>query len=434
MQVSVEAAEGLQRLMTVSVPKEQVDQEYNTRLKAAARQVKINGFRPGKVPAHVIKQRYGEHIRKEALDEVMKKTMQEAVEQSGLRFASMPELDAFDDKGEGHEFSYTVRFEVYPDVTNLVLDGISVDKPVVDINDADIDEMIEVLRRQRQTWQRVERAAQEGDRVTTNYTGTIDGKAFTGSTSTGEQVIIGEGHYLKDFEDALISAEPNAQIEIDTQFPDNYPHQDVAGKAVHFSITVTAIEEPILPEVNDQFIANYSIKEGDMAAFRDEVRDNLSRTRDNEINNQVKQAVFDALMEKNPIDAPTQLIKDEAKHMAEIFENDLRAKGLQLNQPIEVERFESEAERRVKMGLLLNEIVRNNELTPDPDKVYSRIESLAASYEDPQAYIAWHYESKDRLANIETSVLEDQVMELLLAQVNVNEVTESFKDLMAKKR
>jgi trigger factor len=434
MQVSVEITDGLQRRMTVGVPKERVAQEYQTRLHSVARKTKINGFRPGKAPLRVIQQRYGTQIRQEAIEEILRHSLQEAVTQENLRIAGAPELEVVNDKGESEDLDYIVTFEVYPEISEIQMNGIRVEKPLVEIADEDIDNMILSLRRQRQSWEKVDRPAQKDDRLELDYNGTLNGEAFDGGNATRQQLIIGSGRYLDNFENALIGASANSTVEFDVDFPADYRQSELAGQKVHFSALIHEVYAPLLPEMDEDLARTFGIEEGGVEALRQEVVENLKIERDKEIKNQLKKQLFERLSELNPIQVPQALVRDEAERMAQSFQRELQAQGLRFTQVLESAKFESAAQPRVKMGLLLGELIRKQEFKADPKKVYELLESIASTYEDPQAYIHWHYAKPERLANIEAVVLEDMVMEWALEHVEVIEKPISFKELMESRQ
>lgn len=434
MQVSVEATGGLQRRMTINLPKERVDQEYQTRLRSLARKTRINGFRPGKVPVRIVQQRFGEQVRQEVIDEVVKQTLQEAMTQEKVRLASEPALESIDDKDDNEGFAYSVTFEVYPEVDELQLDGIQIEKPVVEISDTDVDHMIESLRKQRQTWDQVEREAQEGDLVVVDYSATLDGEAFEGGNATQQQVVIGSGRYLKQFEAGLVGARAGTALELDAEFPADYPAPQFAGKTAHFSVTVHKVSAPQLPEIDEEFASVFGVTEGGVEVMRAEIRKNLTTERDKEIRNKLKQQLFNTLMAKNPVEVPEALIKQESKHLAENFTHEMAAQGVRLNREFEPERFAERARTRVQIGLLVGQIVRDQNMNPNPAKVREMVEELAASYEDPQAFIKWHYAEAGRLAEVETAVLEEAVVEWLLERAEVTEKHMNFDELLAERR
>jgi trigger factor len=434
MQVSVESTGGLQRRMTVDVPKERVDEEYMTRLKTMARQTRLNGFRPGKVPVRVIQQRFGIQVRDEVVQEVVRTSLDEAARQEQLRIAGEPQLEQINDKGVGQNLGYTVSFEIYPEIGPLNLEGISVEKPVVEITQQDIDNMVETLRKQRQIWHVVERPAQVGDRLVTDYTGILDGESLTGDTPQQQTIIPGSGLHLKDVEDGLIGAKAGSVVEIDAVFPQDYSNPAWAGKTAHFSVTVQRVEEGALPPVNEAFAATFGVTEGGLAVMREEIRLNLINECKKATNNRIKKQLFDALLAANPVEVPKTLIQGEAANMAENTANDMRAKGIQVSNPLDPERFLSAAELRVKIGFLVGEIVMKEDLTPDPQKVREMLEGLASTYDNPREFIEWHYAEEGRLANIEAAVLEDMATEILLERINVIEIPMSFDELMEKQR
>jgi trigger factor len=435
MQVSVEVTDGLQRRMTVGIPKEQVDKEYQTRLQSLARKTKINGFRPGKAPLRIIQQHYGEQLRQEAIEEILRHSIPEVLEQQNLHIIGQPMLESVDDKGDNVDYlTYCLKFEVYPEVGTVTFEGISINMPRVDIVEEDIEDMLLSLRRQRQSWNSVERPAQLNDRINLDYHGTLNGEDFAGNQASRKDIIIGQGMYIKAFEDALIGLLPNSEAEFDVIFPENYQQQDLAGQTVHFKVVVYTVEEPQLPEMDNDLAMTFGVEEGGVEALRTEILDNLCRERDKEIKNQVKKELFEHLAARNDILIPNAMINDEAERMARNFQRELQSQGLRFTQMLDPKKFTNAAIPRVKMGILLREIIQAQGFQPDPLKVRQLIESMAASYEDPDTYIAWHYSNPEHLADAEAAVLEDMVLEWALGHIQVIEIPMSFKELIAKRQ
>jgi trigger factor len=429
MQVSVEVTSGLQRRMTVSLPSERVDAEYQSRLKNLSRTVKLKGFRPGKVPPSVVVKHFGAQIKGEAIEQLIRSTLPEALDQENLQIAGLPSIDSVDEADES--IRYVVNFEIYPDIAGLSVEGIVIERPSVEITDVDVDEMMESLRQQRRTWQATDRStAIEGDRLTIDYSGSIDGESFGGSSAEDQKIVLGSKRFPEGFEEALVGAQKDVTTEFDVTFNSEHSISELAGKTAHFSVTIKNIEASLLPEFDDEFAVAFGVEEGGIEKMREDVRENLVNERDNAIKNIVKKRLFNGLMERNPIEAPAALVDEESQRMAANFSEELRAKGLNFSKQIEAIRFKEGAEFRVKMGLLLRELVSREQFKPDAEKVHDLLERLASTYEDSQAYIDWHYEDRSRLADVESAVLEDQVADWLLQSVSVSDKVMSFNDLM----
>lgn len=432
MQVSVEITNGLQRRMTVGVPKERIDEEVTTRLKSLARKTRINGFRPGKVPIHVVKQRFGKQVRQEVVGEAMQESLEQAFTEEKLHPAGAPTVENLEDKGQGNDLSYTVSFEVYPELENIVTDGLKVERLVAKVEEADVDQMIEDLRKQRCEWEEVDRPAADGDLLEMDYHGTIDGEEFAGNKAEKQTVILGNKTYLEEFEKALPGASTGSVVEVDLNFPETYSNKDIAGKTALFKITVNKVSGPKYPEVDEEFVKSLQV-EGGVEGLRKEVRENLETELERETKRWLKNQVFNGLLEANPLEAPQVLVDREAQRLADNMKQELESRNISARVSLpEVSEFKKDAEKRVKTGILTGELVSNFELKPDAGRVRELIESYAAGYEYPEELINWYYADPRRLLDVETAVLEEQIMDRLLETAIVNEVSMSFADLLKK--
>lgn len=432
MQVSVEIND-LECRMTVGVPRARVDEEVHKRLTDLARKSRINGFRPGKVPVRVIKQRYGAQVRQEVLGELTQESFQNAVSQENLRPAGMPSIEFDDDDNHNEHISFTAAFEIYPQDLSISLEGLSVDKVTAEVTEEDIDEMINKLRTQRQTWETVERAAAKGDQVIIDFEGVLDGEStpFRGGTAADFELELGSGRLIEGFEDGLVGVNANEQRELPLTFPENYQNEELAGKPVTFKVTVKAVQEAILPEVNEAFIQAFGVEEGDMEAFRADIRDNLERELADTLKNRLKQQVLDQLLNNNVIKVPRSLVETDALQLKENMENEFASQGIskeQLN--LTAGQFIDRAEKRVKLGLMIAEVVKQHDLHPKAEKIREMVENLASTYEDPEAVVSWFYSDPQNLKEIEASVLEDEVVAWVLDQVPVTDLPKSFSEVM----
>jgi len=423
MQVSVENTGSLERKMTVALPSERLDAEVSKRLKSMAPSVKLSGFRPGKVPFKVIEQRYGNQVRQEALGEIMSSSFYEAVAKESLRPAGMPKIEPKTD-GAANEISYVAVFEVYPEIEVKGLDKISVERPKAEISDKDIDGMIEKLRQQRVEWEVVEAAAKLDDRVTVDFRGTIDGEVFQGGEGSDLPVVLGSRSMIEGFEDALTGKVVGDNVEVDLTFPESYASAEVAGKAAHFSLQVKKVESPVLPEINDEFVAQFGVKEGGVEGLRADVRKNMQRELDRVISSKLKTQVMDGLLGATDFDTPAALIEEEAKRYKEQM-------GQQYGgaQNIPDEMAQQAATRRVALGLILAEIIRQNDMKADADRVKAEVESMATAYGEPEQVIKWYYSNPQRLQEVESMVLEDQVVDWVLEQAQVTDNMTTFDEL-----
>ncbi|EXJ13685.1 trigger factor [Imhoffiella purpurea] len=424
MQVSVEAGEGLERRMKIDLPFEQIQTEVEKRLQQLARTARLPGFRPGKVPMKVLRKRYSDHVQQEVFSELVQSSFMEALSEQDFRPVGAPTIDPEIDV-EGEKFGFTATFEVMPEVELASLDGKVVKKPVSEVTDADLEAMIERLRDQRKTWEAAERPCQTGDKLTISFTGTLDGEAFEGGSSEGFEIELGTSRMIPGFEDGLIGASAGEQRTLDLSFPESYQAEHLAGKPVRFEVTVDAVEEPKLPEIDADFVKGFGVEDGDIERFRSDVRGNMERELKQRLTARTKESVMDLLVESNAIDLPKALLESEMKSMAEQMRNALGGGKMELPHHL----FESGARRRVALGLILGQIVKDRGLTADPDRVRQAIEQMAASYEDPQAVVNYYYGNKEMLSSFESLALEEQVVELILEEVAVEEENLTFEEL-----
>ncbi|QSB02417.1 trigger factor [Methylomonas sp. EFPC1] len=430
MQVSVEKTSELSRKMTVSIPDAVVQEKMETRFKKLAREVKVDGFRPGKVPASMVKKLYADRVRNEVTGDLIQSTYFEALQQQDLNPAGHPHIHPTE-KAEG--FEYIAEFEVYPEI---VLDGVSalkVDRPSATVEEADVDNMIEKLRQQKKTWNTVERASQDADRVTIHFSGVADGENFTDGKVENYQVEIGGKQMIPGFEDELKGLVTGASKTFSVTFPEQYNSEKLAGKVAEFEIELVKVEEPVLPFVDAEFIKAYGVEDGDAASFRSDVRANMERELNQGLKNKLKNAVMDALYENIVIAMPNALIDQEIqalmKPYAERAKN-MRLKLEDLNLPRDA--FEAQAKRRVALGLILGEIIQKNDIKVDADKVRAVIDDMAKSYERPEDVVNWYYADKARLNDVQQMVLEDQAVAWIVSQAKITDVTVGFDDVMEK--
>ena len=428
MQVSVETTTGLERRMKIAVPKDRIETEVAKRLKSLGGRAKIDGFRPGKVPFSVIRKKFGGQVRQEVLGEVMQSSFVEAVSQEKLRPAGTPHIE-MSEAANDDNLEYTATFEVYPEIELKGLDGIKVERPVLDITDADVDKMLENLRKQRKTWVEVDRPAQDGDQLTIDFEGTIDGEAFDGGAATGVALELGSGRMIPGFEEQLIGKKAGDECTVSVTFPENYQAETLAGKAAEFATKVTKVEEPALPEIDDDFIAAFGITEGGIDALRAQVRENMQREGEQTVANKVKDQVFDGLLALELMEIPKALIDAEVESLVKQRQEAMKQYGAPV-QDVDPVQFEDQAKRRVALGLILSEVIHANKLKAPPARLRETIEKLAASYERPEDVIKYYYSDKDRLAEMENVTLEEMAVEWVQEQASVTDKPVSFDDLM----
>ena len=433
MQSNVENIGGLERRLSVSVPHEALETEMENRLKRLARTAKVPGFRPGKVPLHIVQQQYGPQVRQEVLGDVLQKSFSEAVREQKLRLVGSPHFEPKTTTGNTSEFEFSVTFEVYPDVVLGDLSGVSIEQPVVNVIPADIDKTLEVVRKQRVMYQSVERQANEGDRVSIDYSGTIDGVEFAGGKAEGFSLVLGEGRLLKDFEGPLIGMVADQSKTFEVTFPADYHGKDVAGKIATFVVKLNSVEAPELPEINAEFAKSLGVVDGDVEKMRGEIQINLEREITKRKKARIKSQVMQALLDTTKIDAPKVLVEQERARLMQDARRDLEARGMKTTDiSLPSELFQEQAQRRVNLGLILAELVKVQKLQAGPEQVRGVVEDLAQSYENPGEVVKWHYSSPGRLNEIESAVLEDNVVAWVLEKVASVDKPVTFDELMGK--
>lgn len=434
MKISIETTGNLERRLTIMVPSEQFEADISKRLETARGQVQLPGFRPGKVPLKEVRRRYGAAVRSEVAGETMQSTFVEAVQQEELTPAGNPSLEVVK-MDPGIDFEFTATFEVFPTVSLGALDQIEVVRPETQINADDLEAMIGRLREQRKSFVDVDRAAANEDQVTVDFTGTRDGEPFEGGSGEGVSFVVGGGQMIADFDAAVVGASAGDALNFDATFPDDYQAEDLQGQTVQFAVTVKAVQEPQLPELNDEFYRNFDVETGERADFEKEVQANMSRELDNAISNQVKQQVMDQLDKLHDIQLPRALVQSEIgqlkQQMMQQFQMPQGASMPDLDLPDEL--FTEQAERRVKLGLVMNEIVQSQSITADADKVRERIETMAASYADSEQVVNYYYSNPEQLNQIEMAVVEDQVVDWLLENGQVSAVQSSYQEIIEGK-
>ena len=394
MQVSVENTSALERRMTIAVPAERVETEVNKRLQQTARRAKVPGFRPGKVPMSVIRQRYEDAARQEAFGDLVQSSFYEAVVEQKLNPAGAPAVEpkSFE---KGKDLEFVAIFEVFPEFTVAGFESINVERLSAEVADADLDNMLEVLRKQNTRFETVERAAQNDDQVNIDFVGKVDGEVFAGGSAKGTQLVLGSGRMIPGFEDGLVGAKAGEERVVNVTFPEDYQNLDLAGKAAEFTITVNSVSAPQLPELNEEFFAQFGIKESTLEGFRNEVRKNMERELRQAIKTKVKNQVMDGLLAANPIEVPKALLENEV--------NRLRVQAVQQfggnikPDQLPAELFEEQAKRRVVLGLIVAEVVKQFDLKPDEGKVREMIEEMASAYQEPEQVISWYYKNDQQL-------------------------------------
>ena len=426
MQVSIESTGNIQRTLTITVPSDQVDGEVESRLKSLRGRVKIDGFRPGKVPLSVVSQQYGDSVYQEVLGEIFQKTFYDAVEQEGLRIAGQPEIEP-ESLERGKDLTYTAKVDIYPEFEIASMAALEIKRPKASILKKDIDTMIENLRGQQKEWIEVERVCADGDTVDIDFDGSIDGEAFDGGSAKDFSVELGAGRMLKDFEEGLVGMKAGEEKEITVSFPEEYPAENLKGKDAQFKLVVNTVKEAKLPEVDEAFIEKFGVDAGDMEAFREEIKSNMQREMDQAVKNRVKQSVMDGLSSLHEIDLPQSLVTQEIGYVRnEMAEN---AGGADMSSlPDEI--FAEQAARRVKLGLIVGEIVTKNELKSDQTKIDDMLNTLASTYEEPEQLIEYYKTNPQAMQTIQAAVMEEMIVDWVLEQATVVDEKVKFADLM----
>lgn len=431
MQVSLETLAGLERRLVIQVPAESVDVDFERRISEMSRQAKIAGFRPGKVPVHEIKRRYGKDLRLEIVNEVMRKSFIDAVSQQNISPVGYPKFSIMNDVAQqGLQFS--AEFEVYPEV-KVSLDGLKVLRLSAEINEADVDHVIENIREQHAEWEEQARNAASGDQVIINYEGKIDGVAFEGGTAEDVALVLGSGQMIEGFEQGIIGAKAGETRVLQLKFPDEYHGKDVAGKSAEFTIRVNKVTEKKLPEVNESFVEKLGVKEG-VSGFRDEVRKNMTHEKEQAEQRQLKDQVFKGLLELNELEVPKALIKSEIMRLQRRMFQQFGG-GQQFDPSmLPEELFADKAKESASVGLIVSAIIKENNLKADESEVRAKIEELASRYERPEQVVNWYYNNKEKLAEIEALVLEETVVGHILQQAAVEDRVVAYEELFKQQQ
>ncbi|MCT4704444.1 trigger factor [Enterobacteriaceae bacterium H11S18] len=428
MQVSVETTQGLGRRLTITIAADSIENAVKSELVNVAKKVRIDGFRKGKVPMTVVAQRYGASVRQDVLGELMSRNFVDAIIKEKINPAGAPNYIPGEYK-MGEDFTYSVEFEVYPEVELQGLDAIEVEKPVVEVTDEDVDTMLDTLRKQQATWKDSDAAATAEDRVTIDFTGSVDGEVFEGGKASDFVLAMGQGRMIPGFEDGVVGHKAGEEFTIEVTFPEDYHAENLKGKAAKFDIVLKKVEERELPEFTEEFIKRFGVEDGSVAGLRTEVRKNMDRELKGAVRNRIKSQAIDGLVNANNIDVPAALIDGEIdvlrRQAAQRF-------GGNEQQALELPRelFEEQAKRRVVVGLLLGEVIRTHELKADEARVNGLIEEMASAYEDPKEVIEFYGKNKELMDNMRNVALEEQAVEAVLAKAKVSEKATSFSELM----
>ncbi|WP_293663008.1 trigger factor [Rhodoferax sp. OV413] len=435
MAVTVETLEKLERKITLTLPVGVIKTEVDSRLRKLARTVKMDGFRPGKVPMNVVAQRYGYSVHYEVMNDKVGEAFATAANEAKLRVAGQPKISENETAPEG-QMAFDAIFEVFPEVKVADLSGAEVERLTADVTDGAIDKTVDILRKQRRTFAQrsLDSAAQDTDRATVDFEGKIDGEPFEGGKAADFQFILGDGQMLKEFEDATRGMKSGESKTFQLDFPAEYHGKDVAGKTADFLVTLKKLEAAHLPEVDGALAKSLGIADGTVEALRADIRKNLEREVKSRLLVRNKQAAMDALVAKSELDLPKSSVQAELDRMIENARADLKQRGVKDadKAPIPEEIFRPQAERRVRLGLVVAELVRTNDLAAKPEQIKAHVEELAASYEKPEDVIRWYYSDNRRMADVEAIVIESNVTDYILAQAKVSDKSISFDELMGQ--
>jgi trigger factor len=426
MQVSVETTSPIERVLTISVPAARVDEKVNSEVAKTAKTIRIDGFRKGKVPVSVVKKRYGQGIRLDAVEQIMRDAYVEAVQKESIQPAGMPSIEP-KNFAEGSDLEFVVKVEVYPEVTLADNSAIKVDRVVSEVTDADVDTMLETLRKQNAEWSAVERESADGDQVTIDFVGYLGDEAFEGGSAEGHKLVLGSNTMIPGFESGILGAKAGEERTINVTFPEDYQAENLKGKEATFKITVSEVAEQILPELNDAFVEKFGLEEATLDALRAEVRKNMERELNQAIKSKLKNALFDGLSSINEVEVPSSLVDQEVDALRKQAAQQFGGQGFDASQ-LPAELFAEEAKKRAKLGLLISEVIKQDDLKVDDDRVRAFLEDMAQAYQEPQQVIDFYLKNKEQLAQVQSAVLEEQVVDKLLESAQVTEVTLGYED------
>ena len=425
---TIETTQGLERRVSITIPADSVKSAVREELKRVAKNARVDGFRKGKVPPHIIEQRFGASVRNDVLNDLLPRHFFDLMFQEKVNLAGRPTF-AVDSYEEGKDLQFTATFEVYPEVKLQGLENIKVEKPTVEITEADIDKMVDVLRKQQATWAETQDAAKAEDRVTLDFSGSIDGEEFEGGKASDFVLLMGQGRMIPGFEEGIVGHKAGEQFDINVTFPAEYHSENLKGKAAKFAVTLKKVEVMVLPELTDEFVSKFGPNSKTVADLRVEIKKNMERELKNALVSRVKNQVIDGLIEQNPLDVPAAAIEQEI----EVLRNQAAQRfGGNPQQAAQLPRelFEEQAKRRVQVGLLFSEVIASNELKADEARVKAMIEDIASAYEQPAEVIEYYNKNKELMNNIRNVVLEEQAVDAVLAKAQVTEKASSFDEIM----
>jgi len=435
MAATLENISQLERRINITLPAQDIDSEVQTRLKRLARDVKMHGFRPGKVPLKVVAQQYENQVRNEVLGDALQKTFGDTVREQNLKVAGYPRFEPKDTADAAAEVQFSATFEVYPEVRIGDISSVAITRPVANVSDAEVEKTLEIMRKQRASYDVVTRAAALGDKVTIDFNGKMDGQDFEGGKGENFDLVLGEGRLLNDFEQQLVGLQPGAQKSFEMRFPEDYHAMELAGKTATFDVNLRQVAEARLPAVDADFAKSLGVSDGSLDTMRREVRENLEREVKRRISARLSDQIMQALRFSTEVAAPKSLVDMEIERMQGAAQKDLTSRGVKTEgMPLPRDVFEKQAQRRVTLGLILAEAVKQHGLQAKPEQVRAMVEEQSKSYEHPEQVVKWYYQSPERLREIESMVLEENVVAWALATAKVSDQATDFDELMGNKK
>jgi trigger factor len=432
MATQLEVINALERKLALTISLADIEKDVSTRLQKLSREVKMSGFRPGKVPMKMIAQSYGAQVQSEVMGDAVSKAFSSAVEEHKLKVAGQPNVNNGEGAPEG-SVAFVATFEVYPEFTVAPASGLEVERATCVVSDAEVDKTLEVLRKQRVNWVDAGRNSQEGDRVTMDFVGTLDGVEFPGGKADDFPFVLGEGRMLPDFETGVKGAPAGETRAFEVRFPEDYGSKDLAGKSARFVVKIKKVEAPNLPELDAEFAKQLGVADGDLSKMRADIRGNLEREVGQRVRSRNKNNVMDSLPALASFELPKSLVSSESEALAERAKADFAQRGMDVkNMPIPPEAFKDSAEKRVRLGLLVSEIVQANKLQAKPDQIRKQIEEFASAYENPAELMRYYFSNKEQLAQVEAIVVEQNVVDWVYGQAKVTDKAVAFDELMAQ--
>ncbi|MBJ7553174.1 trigger factor [Marinomonas spartinae] len=427
MQVSVETTSPIERILTISVPAARIEEKVSSEVAKTAKTIRIDGFRKGKVPVSVVKKRYGQGIRMEAIEQIMRDAYMEALQKESIQPAGMPSIEP-KNVTEGADLEFVAKVEVYPEITLADASAINVNRVSSEVTDADVDTMLETLRKQNADWSAVEREAADGDQVTIDFVGYLGDEAFDGGAAQGHKLVLGSKTMIPGFEDGILGAKTGEERTISVTFPEDYQAENLKGKEATFKITVSEVAEQIIPELNDAFVEKFGLEESTVDALRAEVRKNMERELNQAVKAKLKNSLFDGLLSINgDVQVPSAMVDQEVDALRKQAAQQFGGQGFDASQ-LPAELFQEEASKRAKLGLLIAEVIKQHELKVEDDRVRAFLEDMAQAYQEPQQVIDYYLKNKEQLSQVQSAVLEEQVVDKLLETAQITDVTLGYED------